>query len=332
MDQQREYSEKLKQELANYDAVEAVHDLPGIFHYWSNKYLLPKLQSFGLESLEDFFLSYISPRIAETSPATCEIVSLGAGNCDFEVGLATKLKEQGTPNFHFRCLELNDAMLQRGAQLAEEKGVADRVSFENCDLNTWAPAAPFDIALANHSLHHVVGLESVFDAVSSGLTKGGTFLINDMIGRNGHMRWPEALAPVTAFWKGMPRRYKYNHQLKRFEDEFVNWDCSLEGFEGIRAQDIMPELLKRFEFDFFLGFANVIDVFIDRSFGPNFDADNELDRKFIDRVHETDEALLKSGQIKPTHMLAALKVSGAQLKAYQNLTPKFCTRWPQESV
>lgn len=168
----------------------------------------------------------------------------------------------------------------------------------------------------------------MFDAVYSGLNKGGTFLINDMIGRNGHMRWPEALAPVTAFWLELPRDYKYNYQLKRFEDEFVNWDCSLEGFEGIRAQDIMPELLKRFEFDFFLGFANVIDVFIDRSFGPNFDVESDWDRRFIDRVHAADEDLLKSGQIKATHMFAALKVSGAQLKAYQNQTPHFCARWP----
>jgi SAM-dependent methyltransferase len=255
-------------------------------------------------------------------------VSLGAGNCDFEVKLAIRLKEQGTPNFHFRCLEINGAMLQRGAQLAEESGVADKFSFEDRDFNVWKPAAPFDIALASHSLHHVVGLESLFDAVRSGLRNGGAFLIHDMIGRNGHMRWPEALAQVTAFWNELPRRYKYNHQLKRFEDEFVNWDCSQEGFEGIRAQDILPELLKRFEFDLFLGFANVIDVFIDRSFGPNFDVESDWDRRFIDRVQALDDALMETGQIKPTHMLAALKVSGAELKAYQNQTPHSCARWP----
>ena len=42
-------------------------------------------------------------------------------------------------------------------------------------------------------------------------------------------------------------------------------------FEGIRAQDILPLLVERFTFDEFIGFGNVIDPFVDRSFGPNFD-------------------------------------------------------------
>jgi hypothetical protein len=75
---------------------------------------------------------------------------------------------------------------------------------------------------------------------------------------------------VQKFWADLPRLYKYNHSLRRFDDQFVNWDCSVEGFEGVLAQDILPELIKRFSFEVFLAFSNVIDIFIDRSFGDNF--------------------------------------------------------------
>jgi len=34
------------------------------------------------------------------------------------------------------------------------------------------------------------------------------------------------------------------------------WDCSKQGFEGIRAQDILPLLVKKFSFRSFLGFGN----------------------------------------------------------------------------
>jgi len=100
-------------------------------------------------------------------------------------------------------------------------------------------------------------------------------LIHDMIGRNCHQRWPEALKEVHRFWKELPTEYRYNRQLNRHEELYDNWDCSIEGFEGICAQDILPLLLERFDFHLFIGFANVVYLFIDRGFGHNFNADQE---------------------------------------------------------
>ncbi len=52
----------------------------------------------------------------------------------------------------------------------------------------------FDGVMASHSLHHLVELEHIFDWVKEVLRPGCVFAINDMIGRNGHMRWPETAA------------------------------------------------------------------------------------------------------------------------------------------
>jgi len=96
-----------------------------------------------------------------------------------------------------------------------------------------------------------------------------------MIGRNGHMRWPEAMDVIPSLWKYLPQSHKFSHQLKRIEHGYVNWDCSSKSFEGTRARDILPELVKSFQFDLFLGFCSLVDIFIDRGFGPNFDLESE---------------------------------------------------------
>ena len=41
------YEARMARDVANYRSVESVHDLPGVFHFWSNKYLVPKYQEFG---------------------------------------------------------------------------------------------------------------------------------------------------------------------------------------------------------------------------------------------------------------------------------------------
>jgi hypothetical protein len=179
------------------------------------------------------------------------------------------------------------------------------------------------------SLHHFEALETLFERIGQALHPDGCFVSDDMIGRNGHQRWPEALVHINEIWSQLPEKYKYNHQLKRVEFEYIDWDCSKEGFEGIRAQDILPLLLKHFHFELFIAFGNIINPFIDRSFGPNFDAENEWDRAFIDRVHALDAAEIEAGRIKPTHMIAAMRKKPVDRPIiYKHLAPEFCVRRP----
>jgi hypothetical protein len=150
-----------------------------------------------------------------------------------------------------------------------------------------------------------------------------------MIGRNGHMRWPEALEIVLALWSVLEDRHKWNHQLNRFESVYENWDCSAEGFEGIRAQDILPLLVKQFKFHRFVAFANLISIFIDRGFGHNFDVDNARDCYFIDFVARLDDYYIEMGTIKPTQMIASMtKFEVVPAQVYKHLTPEFCVRLP----
>lgn len=323
--------DRIQRELEIYREQKEVHELPEIFHYWSNRHLRPLEEEFGFSNPDEFFVKYLLEAALTTGRETPQFISLGAGNCDTEVRVAKALRENGLRRFRFECLELNPDMIRRGQQLAEEYGIKESMVFTRGDFNCWAADRKYDGVMANQSLHHMLELERVFDEIRGSLHSNGYFVTSDMIGRNGHQRWPEALEAVHRFWKQLPREYRYNHQLRRYEDLYKNWDCSNEGFEGIRAQDILPLLLERFHFQLFIGFSNVIDVFIDRAFGHNFDGSSPADRDFIDRVHAYDEAGLRDGTLKPTHMMAVMATRPVASPAYsRGLSPEFCVRKPDK--
>ena len=325
-----EYARRLLNEKGHFDECLDVHALPDIFHYWSNRYIRPMFEPFGFISPNDFFLRYVRGKCQGTHGRTTTIVSIGAGNCDLETELAEQLVADGFQDFRIDCLEINENMIERARARASDAALAGKVRFLQQDFNRWRPRpGQYDVVMANQSLHHVLELEHLFDSIRQGLAPGGLFLTSDMIGRNGHQRWPEALELVNDFWQELPESYRYNQLLKRRESSYINYDCSTSGFEGIRAQDILPLLLERFNFELFIPYGNVVFVFVDRPFGHNFDASGEWDRDFIDRVHAADEEAMLSGRIKPTSMLAAMTLEPVETQLRDpRLTPRFCVRPP----
>ncbi len=324
--------ERLRSELARFSSELNVHDLPDIFHYWSNKHLKPLLEEHGISHPDDLFVQHMFNSASSCEEERPVFLSIGSGNCDTEVRIVKRLKNMGLHSFRIECLELNPAMLQRGHDEAVQENVIEHMSFIEQDFNTWEADKTYTSVIAYQSLHHIQNLEGVLGEIRRSLHPKGTFITNDMIGRNGHQRWPEALSAVHNFWQELPPEYKYNHQLKRDEPVYENWDCSTEGFEGIRAQDILPLLIKNFHFQLFIGFANVIDVFVDRGFGHNFDENNVLDTGFIDRVHQFDEESFQDGSIKPTHIMAVMQKHPVANPVYsRGLSPEYCVRDPETS-
>jgi hypothetical protein len=151
--------------------------------------------------------------------ASRRIVSLGAGECEHEIALIKKLLEMGETDFVLEALELSPVRSERARERARNEGVGRYLTISEADLNSWVPEQKYSIVIAKDTLHHVLELEHLFDSVHEGLDDEGTFLTSDMIGRNGHMRWPEALEIIQGIWKFIPDHYKTNHQLKRVEQE-----------------------------------------------------------------------------------------------------------------
>jgi SAM-dependent methyltransferase len=326
---QDSYKVAIEREKCIYEGCLDVHDLPEIFHYWSERHLRPKLLPYGLDSPNSIFRKYLEEQCGNSENRQKRFVSLGAGNCDLEIDVALHLRARGMTEFTIECFDLNTAMLERGRISAETAGIGSQLRFIQGDLNAWNPETDYDAAFANQTLHHVLNLEGLFGQVKRSLRPNGRFIISDMIGRNGHQRWPEALDIVREFWRTLPPSYRFNRRFGYYDDLYEDWDCSVEGFEGVRAQDILPLLLDHFHFHLFIPFGNLIDPFIDRSFGQNFDAGAQWDRAFIDRVHHRDDLEIARGNLKPTHMLAVIGKEPATCPVFpQHLSPHFCLRRP----
>lgn len=321
------YDERIAREKRRFDAEICVHDLPEIFHYWSNRHLRAFVNGFGYDSIDDFFVREIAATRVGGGPL--HIASIGCGDCAAEVRIASRLIAAGVDDFRFLCLDISDGALARGRSLAADAGLIGHFGMQSHDFNQGLPEGVFDVVMANQSLHHVMELERLYDAIRHQLTVGGCFLVSDMIGRNGHVRWPEARKLVDQLWTQLPESYRYNWQLRRHERRFMDWDCSHEGFEGVRAQDVLPLLLERFSPRVFLAWGNIIDVFIDRSFGHNFGALTEWDRQFVDRVHAIDSQAIADGTIKPTHLLGKFQVEPGACVCPPGMTPSEAIRVPR---
>lgn len=325
-----DYERRLSQQVEQYKNVANIHDLPSIFHHWSNRFVRPVMEQVfeGRFMFPDVYAHFLGKSFRETGNRLA--ASLGAGDGGMEIETAKSLIRDGTTDFVILCVELSEHLIIRGEEAARAAGVHKHIRFLKTDINHWRPEVKMAACMANQSLHHFENLEHVFDFVAANLESQGSFITNDMIGRNGHMRWPEARSIVDAVWSSLPQRYRYNQGLSRLESPtFLDWDCSVQGFEGVRAQDIMPLLVKRFGFTHFAAWGGFIDVFVDRNFGHNFNEQDPAHRNFIDQLGQANDALVRAGVIKPTQIFAVMSLSrDKECRSYAGITPEYAIRWP----
>lgn len=322
-----DYETMVEAQIQQYREVKNIHDLPDIFHYWSNRYLRPRLNAVhGVDSVVDFYAQNFLKTAEKAKGA--QFASIGSGDSTLELSIINRLVDLGANDFNIDCFELSPHLIAMGKEASSSLGLTQYIKFFEIDINKNLPLRPkgYNAIMAHHSLHHFINLESIFNTILNALVPDGVFVTNDMIGRNGHLRWPETLEYVEKIWAFLPDRFKYNRQMKRLEKSFINHDCSLEGFEGIRAQDILPLLIQTFKFSSFLAYGGLIEVFTDRGFGHNFAPNDSNDLMFIDFVNLLNDALIENSAIKPTMMYAVMTATNTPCTQWRHWTPEFCIR------
>lgn len=326
------YADKVQRQIDQYSdigqnrQVADIQELPDIFHYWSNKYVLPLIiEIFGVANVFELYSKYFADSLTKIHHNNL-LLSVGCGDCSFETGVALDLIKKGETDFVFECLDISPVLVKKSQDRVASLGLEKHFNISQVDINFWSPKDIYCGVMAHQSLHHVVELEQLLENIRKALHDDGVFITSDMIGRNGHMRWPEALEIVNGIWAFMPDQLKHNRLLKRFEEAYHNHDCSKEGFEGVRSQDILPLLVKNFHFERFLAYGNIPDVFIERCFGHNFSPDNTKDKAFVDFLEFLNRLLIDLGHIKPTMMFGVMTKRGSDTICYKEWTPEYCIR------
>lgn len=297
------YESRIAAQIAQFAKTVNMHDLPDIFHVWSNEHLAPGLKEvFNITSIYDL---YVEAYIEAAPPGLPgRILSIGCGDGQIEIEVAKGLISRGFMDFKILCADLSPSLLENLTRAAAKHQLSGHLLPVTADLNNVAIPGTFDVIMANHSLHHIQGLEALFDYSFAHLTDRGIFATNDMIGRNGHQRWKETEAILQALWPILDPRQRYHYNLSRYDEKFVDHDCSTEGFEGIRAQDILPVALERLHPYKFFATGGFIDPLVDRGYGPGFSIKDERDMAVIRAFATLNDMMLDAGLIKPTMMMA----------------------------
>ena len=304
------------------------HAIPAIFEHWERTHVRPLLEPLGADDTEQFFVRQLLDSAKRSGSPAPRFLSLDAGTCDLELQLAVALRQAGLGEFNIECVELSPLKLARARATALARGLARHVTLVRADTNTWRAKTSYDGVLGRGGLDRVQRLERLLDEVQRALADGASFVVSSRIGRNGHRCWPEALAEVQRFFEELPIGHRWNHLLRRSEMTFVDHDQSRFG-QGLRAQDVLPQLLARFSMPLFAGYGGAIEAFVSAAMGPNLSPQVARDRDFIARVHDNDEALLQAGQLTPTRMLAVLTAGDSGTPAYaRGLAPASCVRAP----
>ncbi len=300
---EKTYERRVAEQIAQYAATVNMHDLPEIFHLWSNSFIAPGIeQVFGVRSINDIYVNAFIEAIANGGGR--RILSIGCGDGSIEICIANALLARGFSDFQVVGSDLSPILLARFQERIQSENLTEYCIAKEVDLNSMSDLGRFSMIMANHSLHHIEALEQLFENSWALLEERGIFATCDMIGRNGHMRWMESEIIIQSIWSLLEPKQRFHAQLKRYEERYRNHDCSVEGFEGIRAQDILPLMLERFHPYRFFGAGGFVDLLVDRGYGHSFDPHSERDRSMILFLGQLNDMLLDAKVITPTMMFA----------------------------
>jgi SAM-dependent methyltransferase len=301
-----DYTERLQQEIRNYEAVfrgRMRQDVPSIWEKVEARLADRIERSCGVRNL----YAYVARHLAGRDSAN--VLGLGSGACGSELdGIAPLLRAQGC-RMDLVCVDVNEAVLRQAEEEARKRGVSFRAVVQDINQLSLEPES-CDVIVAYASLHHFLHLDRVAEQVNRALRVDGLLATVDIPTRNGYLMWDETLRIVREIWHVLPAPYKIAH-TGFAEPTYVgfreNTDYSHSSFECINSEAILPALERHLVRETFVPALAMARRFFDTQFGPNYDWSRPLDRAIFEFVMELDEHYLDSGALRPETFFAAYR-------------------------
>jgi len=304
---------------------EAAADLPAIHHYWRRRQIESKLAMPGIASTDDFFLQYLLDACRGDPERTHRIVSLGTGSRDLEVVLAQRAVRAGVRNFNLQCLSPAPSHLSRPEAIRAEPSVLEHLTLVQCQAGDWPREGGYSLCLVNQSLLHLPAPELWLEKIRAAIEPHGSLVVSAPLARLDRGESPVAREIASQVWQLLPERYRSLDGRRLPGPQYASERRSGSPDASGRGSALLPQLMRLFHFEVFVAFGNVINAFVDRAVGPNFDPAQERDRRFIDQVAALDDAKIDAGLYPPTHLLAALRTQPVENPIhFRHWTPEFC--------
>jgi len=230
-----------------------------------------------------------------------KILGLGSGACGNELnGIAPILLKNKTKMELF-CLDINKSALNQASKEAKKRNINFHAILQ--DINKVSlPANKFDIIIAYAALHHFLKLDHISQEINKSLKKDGIFVTVDIPTRKGYLMWPETCKIINNIWKTLPDKFKIDHTKNDkpcFAPFYENIDYSLNSFECINSEAILPSLRTHLKELIFIPAFSISRRFFDTKFGPNYDLRRTLDRSIFNYITLLDDYYLSKNILKP---------------------------------
>ena len=288
---QYSYEKLIQEEKEHYSQIEVTDDLTegGVHANSSWSYYWQRIATVIGQS-EYANLPVYLDRAFGSLETPIRILSLGSGYCGNEIGLA-----KGLASRHIiTCTDINEEIFSDARKRVQQENLS--IEFRVEDLNfIKIPKGECDLIFAHAALHHIINLEYLLDQIVDGLSDNGVFHLVEVTGMNRKLIWDENERFANALLSLMPDRITRKLRL--------DVRAEAEGMEGVRQEEILPLLHKRFRpiFEWRHGaFMRFICTHPDlgRYFDP---ADNEA-RRYLDFLIDCDESSVRRGVLKPLEL------------------------------
>lgn len=279
--------------------------LPPIFRYWAALFLAPSASRMGISSPEGLFLEHVRSRFLATGE-TVNVLSVGTGACSMEIALAAQLEAEGI-RATFLCIDFNSGLMRKAATAAREHGMGNSMVFQTMDCNQPFELPGQHVIIVNQFFHHVTALEILCRSLRRSLAPDGVLLSSDIVGRNGHMLWPDVEVLVQHAWSSLPATKRHDRHFNSESKRYRPIDHSAYSNEGVRAQDVVGCLLAEFDFELFFTFGGAIMPFVERRVGFNFDPEDPEDRAWIAALQHDDAQALANARYPASNMICVLR-------------------------
>ena len=299
-----EYRRRLTQEIENYKKLFAgrmSQDVPPVWLSAEKQFADAIERKTGKRNL----YAYVADRL--TGRPSARVLGLGSGACGNELnGIAPLLKNQSC-SMHLTCVDVNSDILAQAGIEAAARGVDFTAVVQDINDLILEPGS-FDVVVAYASLHHFQELSHILKEVNRALTTDGLFVTVDIPTANGYRLWPETREIIERLWAVLPPQFKIDHTRfaePAYAEVFEDPDLSLDSFECINSEAILPALRSELEEIDFVPAHCIVRRFLDTRFGPNFDLERPLDRAIVTLLLELDAYYLDTGRLKPETFFGA---------------------------
>jgi ubiquinone/menaquinone biosynthesis C-methylase UbiE len=308
-----DYQARIKNELSHYNSLyeseeakkKLKYDTPLVWQEVEKSVSGKIMEKTGREG----FVGYCAGFSERKMPL--KILSIGAGPCGLELNHIMPKLPKGSS---LTAFDLNEEVLK----MAQSKASATGIKFNYLvqDANEMSlPDSEFDLITCYASLHHFIELERIAWDINKALKPDGEFVTVDICSRNGYLLWEENKRLVDSLFSTLPEQYHLNYYSKTTDSVFQDKDYSLNSFECINSEAIVPALEKHLAVKHYIPMTAISRRFFDHMYGYNFDLGRKFDKAFVEMVLALDDLCISEGKLKPETFFGAYTKKDALAKS-----------------